>query len=280
MEKYLNDASPKNKYWARYSTVFTVAEVNLMEKQLLFLLDFDLRIDNSDLNEAAATFFAPEATPTGPLTPTTPPSTAQHQPYHAHKAPHASEAARIYPSTLGLPRHNGTLDAAVVPSAADAHSSTPRRVTHQTLGVRGSAACAAQVPDSARRQTSCCSLQKAPSHNPLRAIPVDDKLGPRPSPKKRAVSRGHLSNIPHPSPVYHCSSASTHSAAATLAAAVAPSSAAPTATSAQSSCFLQPLELVSDKYASSRFLQQRYDPGAAPHGHAAGERPRVSVSIP
>ncbi|KAJ2763619.1 hypothetical protein IWQ57_005510, partial [Coemansia nantahalensis] len=41
-----------------------------------------------------------------------------------------------------------------------------------------------------------------------------------------------------------------------------------------------PLELVSDKYASSRFLQQRYDPGAAPHGHAAGERPRVSVSIP
>ncbi|KAJ2402302.1 PHO85 cyclin-1 [Coemansia sp. RSA 2559] len=54
--KYLNDASPKNKYWARYSTMFTVAEVNLMEKQLLFLLDFDLRIDNEDLNEAASAF--------------------------------------------------------------------------------------------------------------------------------------------------------------------------------------------------------------------------------
>ncbi|KAJ2828205.1 PHO85 cyclin-1 [Coemansia sp. 'formosensis'] len=71
--KYLNDASPKNKYWARYSTVFTVAEVNLMEKQLLFLLDFDLRIDNDDLNDAATSFFVAEAKPSMPLTPTTPP---------------------------------------------------------------------------------------------------------------------------------------------------------------------------------------------------------------
>ncbi|KAJ2459098.1 PHO85 cyclin-1, partial [Coemansia sp. RSA 2337] len=71
--KYLNDASPKNKYWARYSTVFTVAEVNLMEKQLLFLLDFDLRIDNDDLNDAASSFFVAEAKPSMPLTPTTPP---------------------------------------------------------------------------------------------------------------------------------------------------------------------------------------------------------------
>ncbi|KAJ2122229.1 PHO85 cyclin-1 [Coemansia sp. RSA 921] len=74
--KYLNDASPKNKYWARYSTVFTVAEVNLMEKQLLFLLDFDLRIDNSDLNEASSVFAASELNTDVPLTPTTPPTTA------------------------------------------------------------------------------------------------------------------------------------------------------------------------------------------------------------
>ncbi|KAH8556188.1 hypothetical protein BGW37DRAFT_405478, partial [Umbelopsis sp. PMI_123] len=36
--KYVNDTSPKNKHWARYSSVFSVAEVNLMEKQLLVLL--------------------------------------------------------------------------------------------------------------------------------------------------------------------------------------------------------------------------------------------------
>ncbi|KAI0815410.1 hypothetical protein GGR55DRAFT_675027 [Xylaria sp. FL0064] len=45
--KYLNDSSPKNKHWANYSHIqfdgynfgFSCTEVNLMEKQLLFLLD-------------------------------------------------------------------------------------------------------------------------------------------------------------------------------------------------------------------------------------------------
>jgi len=36
--KYLNDQSPKNKHWSAHSTVFSVGEVNLMEKQLLSLL--------------------------------------------------------------------------------------------------------------------------------------------------------------------------------------------------------------------------------------------------
>ncbi|KAI5479847.1 G1/S-specific cyclin PLC1 [Pseudohyphozyma bogoriensis] len=47
--KYLNDSSPKNKHWARYAAHFAVAEVNLMERQLLFLLDFDLRMDEPEL---------------------------------------------------------------------------------------------------------------------------------------------------------------------------------------------------------------------------------------
>ncbi|RUS31289.1 hypothetical protein BC938DRAFT_478109 [Jimgerdemannia flammicorona] len=55
--KYLNDSSPKNKYWARYSSVFSVLEINLMEKQLLFLLDFDLRITEEDLFEHLSVFF-------------------------------------------------------------------------------------------------------------------------------------------------------------------------------------------------------------------------------
>ncbi|KAJ1920479.1 PHO85 cyclin-1 [Mycoemilia scoparia] len=68
--KYLNDASPKNKYWAKYSTVFSIPEVNLMEKQLLFLLDFDLRIFPSDLDWAARHFYPVCANE--PLTPVTP----------------------------------------------------------------------------------------------------------------------------------------------------------------------------------------------------------------
>ncbi|PVU94999.1 hypothetical protein BB561_002102 [Smittium simulii] len=56
--KYLNDASPKNKYWARYSNMFSIAEVNLMEKQFLFLLDFDLRIEAEDLEFASEHFYS------------------------------------------------------------------------------------------------------------------------------------------------------------------------------------------------------------------------------
>lgn len=64
--KNLNDSSPKNKHWARYSCVrgydgfgFSVTEVNLMEKQLLFLLDWDLRITNDDLLTQLEPFLAP-----------------------------------------------------------------------------------------------------------------------------------------------------------------------------------------------------------------------------
>ncbi|KAK4151642.1 hypothetical protein C8A00DRAFT_16964 [Chaetomidium leptoderma] len=65
--KYLNDSSPKNKHWANYSAVTTRAysfgfsrtEVNLMEKQLLFLLDWELRITEDDLYHELDHFLAP-----------------------------------------------------------------------------------------------------------------------------------------------------------------------------------------------------------------------------
>ncbi|KAG0345934.1 hypothetical protein BG004_002765 [Podila humilis] len=54
--KYLNDQSPKNKHWSAHSNVFSVGEVNLMEKQLLSLLDFDLRITEADLASSLQDF--------------------------------------------------------------------------------------------------------------------------------------------------------------------------------------------------------------------------------
>jgi PHO85 cyclin-1 len=64
--KNLNDSSPKNKHWARYSAVkgfenfgFSITEVNLMEKQLLFLLDWDMRIRPEDLYQHLEPFLAP-----------------------------------------------------------------------------------------------------------------------------------------------------------------------------------------------------------------------------
>ncbi|KAF2137008.1 uncharacterized protein K452DRAFT_215005, partial [Aplosporella prunicola CBS 121167] len=64
--KNLNDSSPKNKHWARYSMVrgydnfgFSLTEVNLMEKQLLFLLDWDMRVNADDLYTHLEPFLAP-----------------------------------------------------------------------------------------------------------------------------------------------------------------------------------------------------------------------------
>ena len=65
--KYLNDSSPKNKHWANYSVIstetssfgFSRTEVNLMEKQLLFLLDWNLSIAQDDLYREFDPFLAP-----------------------------------------------------------------------------------------------------------------------------------------------------------------------------------------------------------------------------
>ncbi|KAF2233967.1 cyclin [Viridothelium virens] len=64
--KNLNDSSPKNKHWARYTSVqgfeqfgFSITEVNLMEKQLLCLLEWDLRITQEDLYYQFEPFLAP-----------------------------------------------------------------------------------------------------------------------------------------------------------------------------------------------------------------------------
>lgn len=64
--KFLNDSSPKNKHWAEYSCVrgfepfgFSRTEVNLMEKQLLYLLDWDLNVSEDDLYLHLDPFLAP-----------------------------------------------------------------------------------------------------------------------------------------------------------------------------------------------------------------------------
>ncbi|KXT08826.1 hypothetical protein AC579_1897 [Pseudocercospora musae] len=64
--KNLNDSSPKNRHWARYTAVrgfdsfgFNLTEVNLMEKQLLGLLDWELRVTEEDLYTTLEPFLAP-----------------------------------------------------------------------------------------------------------------------------------------------------------------------------------------------------------------------------
>ncbi|KAJ1665170.1 PHO85 cyclin-1 [Coemansia sp. RSA 1646] len=387
--KYLNDASPKNKYWARYSTMFTVAEVNLMEKQLLFLLDFDLRIDNEDLNEAASAFYPSNSKHAAPLTPTTPPFSASHshpagteaavadssvsaqnkadnanttnpaivayeslpqcQPSQKGIYPHVyPEPARFYPPTLGLGNHADSANHHIhkqsqkkpllghcpdrrmshqpLPSAVDSSSMTnvsdlPNGSKHYNTAAHGESAgypytikphgrrhCTdntkpqfsfdpkavsqslgyKQMSSSAstssceptQQQTGLCShgvyaqpgMAPLSSAGPLLQLSADEQLHLRPSPKKRAVSRGHYGNIPHPSPIYHhCPGSGAPSSSAT---------AAPSTATSSSAYFLQPLEQAQSSYARSRYQQQRYDPGASRLASSRSAAPRMAMSIP
>lgn len=65
--KNVNDISPKNKHWARYTNIeapgfrfgFCTSEVNLMEKQLLQLLDWDLRLTEEELHDTWEDYMRP-----------------------------------------------------------------------------------------------------------------------------------------------------------------------------------------------------------------------------
>ncbi|WVQ82570.1 hypothetical protein IAT38_004700 [Cryptococcus sp. DSM 104549] len=62
--KYLNDSSPKNMHWQKYGRFFSLAEVNLMEKQLLYLLDYNLRVEEDELTRHLELFWpAPAPAP-------------------------------------------------------------------------------------------------------------------------------------------------------------------------------------------------------------------------
>jgi hypothetical protein len=56
--KYLNDSSPKNKHWRDHAVLFDIVEINLMEKQLLLLLEYELRFDEFEACMVFAPFMA------------------------------------------------------------------------------------------------------------------------------------------------------------------------------------------------------------------------------
>ncbi|KAI8644902.1 hypothetical protein BD408DRAFT_430172 [Parasitella parasitica] len=54
--KVLHDTSPKNKHWTKYAVYFTLPEINLMEKQLLALMNFQLVISEKDMYYSFITY--------------------------------------------------------------------------------------------------------------------------------------------------------------------------------------------------------------------------------
>ncbi|ORY35478.1 hypothetical protein BCR39DRAFT_460730 [Naematelia encephala] len=141
--KYLNDSSPKNKHWCRYAQMFSQAEINLMEKQLLFLLDYDLAINEVEIVHHFQPFLrqftwdSPVASssspsPVFPPTPTTPvrqlpqPQTQQQHTAKRHRrvSSRASETYIAPPLDRSGSTHSLESDLVLTP----AQSSSPPQI--------------------------------------------------------------------------------------------------------------------------------------------------------
>ena len=92
--KYLNDSSPKNKHWARDASLFSLAEVSLMEKQLLYLLDYDLRMTEEELVFHFQPFMRPSREQS---------FSGVHRPNMAHRMPSLESCTGSSPATSPYP---------------------------------------------------------------------------------------------------------------------------------------------------------------------------------
>ncbi|KAF7331796.1 PHO85 cyclin-1 [Mycena kentingensis (nom. inval.)] len=96
--KYLNDSSPKNVHWTHHAfSMFQTSEVNLMESQLLFLLDYNLRFDE----EIACRMFAPFLA-TSPYANTKPIAAIEMAP--SNKPNFGAQAPKQRPASVAQPQ--------------------------------------------------------------------------------------------------------------------------------------------------------------------------------
>ncbi|KDQ65063.1 hypothetical protein JAAARDRAFT_117983, partial [Jaapia argillacea MUCL 33604] len=104
--KYLNDSSPKNKHWAAYASIFAIEEINLMERQLLYLLNYDLRFDEAEACERFA--------------PMMPSSTGSHKERRAAAVEKVTKASKARQNQIQLPPtppHDSVLPSLPSPAA-------------------------------------------------------------------------------------------------------------------------------------------------------------------
>lgn len=175
--KNLNDSSPKNKHWARYSSVkgfegfgFSITEVNLMEKQLLFLLDWDLRITSEDLFTHFEPFLAPIRLQQEQAELKRRKNAREHELLQQQRAYYSKpQSARPYASTTALPTPPPSAGAYASPSAYSSSS---------------------YVSDLERfSSTSTTSISQSPADPPART-------SRRPIRQARSISPPGADNVP------------------------------------------------------------------------------------
>lgn len=221
--KYLNDSSPKNKHWVRYGQMFSQAEVNLMEKQLLYLLDYDLRIDEAeivenfqpflsryhfDTPESCASTSSPECSPILPPTPPTPTplaipaaSTSQVGPKRHRRVASKGDKTYIAPS-LDRSGSSSSLESEDMP-LTPSHSSSPSPRRPYPAGHHGkrSASAAIRPPPAvyAPATSGSCALPRSMTIAALQRLDAEQKAsaakGPESYLPKDSTSASFLNRL-------------------------------------------------------------------------------------
>ncbi|KAG8956697.1 hypothetical protein FRC04_000175 [Tulasnella sp. 424] len=193
--KYLNDSSPKNKWWTAYTHChvkdiygvskafgFSGPEVNLMEMQLLQLLDYDLRFHEDDLIDCLSVFFpsSRRLRPKAALT-VTPPKKGHHPqvtlpptPTSPTPPPRRQLQIRVPPRELDLEDEDDILSCSPTPS--------PLRATFGTAEIA--------IPATANLTVRAEALSRL--SNRIRApLSATASTSPRPRIASHGLSRGN-----------------------------------------------------------------------------------------
>jgi len=137
--KYLNDSSPKNKHWCRYAQMFSQAEINLMEKQLLYLLDYDLGIDEDEIVThfqpflSQYSFESPSSSPVMPPTPVTPVRN-QPAPARRHRRTSSKDGYTYVAPPLDRSGSSSSLESQDMPLTPS--QSSPERLAQQAVSIQ------------------------------------------------------------------------------------------------------------------------------------------------
>lgn len=163
--KYLNDSSPKNKHWANYTHItteyysfgFSRTEVNLMEKQLLFLLEWDLRISEDDLYREMEVFLAPLRD--------------QIVDRHNRKVRQREEKRRQKERQAAIPRLPS-------PASSRGHSRSRHPSPEQANSLRSTSVSPPGLSYSSSASSYSSSTASSPHHQSRSATPLDYETQP------------------------------------------------------------------------------------------------------
>ncbi|TBU50549.1 hypothetical protein BD309DRAFT_242495 [Dichomitus squalens] len=189
--KYLNDSSPKNKNWVNYARLFELAEVNLMEKQLLYLLDYDLRFNE----EEALQYFAPFLPRSSPKPEADAVPCAEAAAKETRAAAVTRAKARVQ-ATINVPASNQGAPAPLPSPAASVSSvqSFVKRLSTQYLSVPTGEKQDTKPRATLSRVSSSSTLSSARSHSEESEASLTCDSGSS-SPSSLASSDGPASDV-------------------------------------------------------------------------------------